>query len=182
MRRFLGDYLNVEENREILRVASLGVDSILFSLDVEMLVDRFMRGPKIVPLELVLTETQMTLIRFEVDKSTGQDVRVLERKTSARSIRSVSTSMLVDDWIVLHMDDEVDLVLKMLFKTEFLTQLQRVYQGNLPIKVVNRIVYHRKPGKTSELSVIAKVELGREISSLKGHSVYVGSGEPAFSG
>lgn len=80
------------------------------------------------------------------------------------------------------MDDQVDLVLNIVFKTEMITRLQWIFSGQLRVDVANTITYSRKPGKTTEFKFLPDHTLRSEQTMLKKYTLSVGSGQPTYSG
>ena len=182
MRRYLGDYLNAAENTELLRVCGISNQDIMFSSDCNQLVERLMRAPKMVSLEVVIAGSSLYLTHRNTEKTGQQPSRILDRKIIASGIRGVSTSSLCDDWIALHIKDEMDLVICCPLKTEFITHLQRILHGNLQVQVINEILYSKKPGKISEIKFVAAPESAREAVVQKGYTFHVGRGQSPAAG
>lgn len=102
MRRFLGDYLGVKENAEFIQLCRLLPREVEFSINCELLVDRFLRAPIVQPVELVMTSSTLSIVKMVEQKedTNVKQVRQLARQVQLRSINRISTSQQCDDWIV----------------------------------------------------------------------------------
>ncbi|KAJ1930391.1 class II myosin [Tieghemiomyces parasiticus] len=194
MRRYFGDYLGVGtaaqgEGYQLRAACGTGPgERVLFSAKGQVLAPRAMRSSKPSPRTLVVTTAAVYLVLASLERRL-LTYRV-ERKIALVALRGLSTSTLQDDWVVLHVtpgagsgatkDDNVDVILSCMFKTELMTQLVTASGGSLAVNVQPQITYTKKATKTQVLKFI-KNEQFPVRDQYKSHVVQIGSGQPPAS-
>uniref|UniRef100_A0A3P8UKW5 Myosin IEb n=1 Tax=Cynoglossus semilaevis TaxID=244447 RepID=A0A3P8UKW5_CYNSE len=146
-RNFVGDYIGTENHPEIRQF--VGRRERIDFADVVVKYDRRFRTVK---RDLILTPKFLYLIGREKVKQgpdKGQIREVLKRKIEVHKIQSVSLSTLQDDFFIVH-EEEYDSVLQSIFKTEFLSLLDKRYhektEKKLPLKFNNLLEFKVKKG------------------------------------
>ncbi|KAI0244222.1 class II myosin [Massospora cicadina] len=178
MRRFHGDYLdvNLPPGAALRSAATMASDErALFSGKVQLLIPRPLRSSKLSPRVLIATAKALYILVTVVEKKLAQIK--LERKVPLISIDRASVSTLRDDWLVLHVQGDVDLVLSTPFKTELCTHLNTATRNQLTLHVVSSIEYAKKSNKVGTIKFI-KDEAQVKYDVYKNHVVTVGSGQP----
>ncbi|KXN67518.1 hypothetical protein CONCODRAFT_82259 [Conidiobolus coronatus NRRL 28638] len=168
MRRFSGDYLglNLKKTGEAMRnICSISDKDTVFSFKVEVLMPRPLRSSKPLPRILVMTKDCLYILATVVEKKAAQ--LKVERKLSITMLTGVSLSNLQDDWMVLHVRDDIDIVLICPFKTEFATHLNRVTNSRITIN--------------QGTIKFQKDENAPKDGVYKSHTVSIGTGSPATS-
>ncbi|XP_072166992.1 unconventional myosin-If-like [Diadema setosum] len=133
-RNFVGDYIGYEHNVSLQALVARR-ERIEFADKVNKYDRRF----KITKRDLLLSARNVYLIgREQIKKGPekGQIKDVIKRKIPLNHIRSVSLSTLQDDMFVLHVAEEYDSLLESVFKTEFLTVLDKKFNETLQQKLV----------------------------------------------
>ncbi len=139
-RRFLGDYLGINNNGgpgEMIR-SSVNVGSnepVLFSCRCELLVSKLGRSSKPEPRTLVLTPKSVYIVKQAL---VNRQVSIqAERTIALGAIRFVSASKLKDDWfaIAAGSQQEPDPLVSCVFKTEFFTHLKRTTRGSMDLRI-----------------------------------------------
>ncbi|KAI9293500.1 hypothetical protein K502DRAFT_354867 [Neoconidiobolus thromboides FSU 785] len=178
MRRFYGDYLNVNsENVGSLFRSAAGFsagEKAIFSSKVQLLVPRPLRSSKPSPRILLISGQNLYILATVVEKKMAQIK--LERKVPLGSITKASLSTLRDDWVVIHVRDDIALVINTIFKTELCTHLKDTSNSRITIDVTSSIEYSKKSNKTGTLK-FTKDEKEDKYDSYKNHTVSVGSGK-----
>ncbi|WFD29654.1 class II myosin [Malassezia sp. CBS 17886] len=182
MRRFLGDYLDLDGSSaegRMLRAAA-GLDShepVAFSARAQLLVSRLGRTSRPSPRFLVLTNRAVYIVVTHLANKQLQTV--CERRIPLTGIRSVGVSALRDDWVVLNTGDteQGDPLLHCAFKTEFLAQLLQQTGGNTHVLVSNQLEYQRRGRKRAHVA-FRKDESVSVGDVYKSATVSVASGEP----
>lgn len=181
MRRFMGDYLDVNgssaEGRMLRACAHLSAgEHVVFSARAQLLVSRLGRTSVPSPRFLLLTPRGVYLLVTHLVNKRPQTT--CERMIPLSTIQGVSLSHLRDDWIVLKTGmDEGDPLLHCDFKTEFVAWLLQQSGGRTHVTIAPQIDYLRKGRKKAHVSF-------RKDESLVSGDVYkssvvsVGSGEP----
>lgn len=128
-RNFVGDYIGVE-SRPVLQSLVGRREKVLFA----EIVKKYNRRFKPTRCDLILTGKALFLIgREQVKKGPqkGKYVEVVKRKLNFENISHVSLSPLQDDFVIIHIRDDYDSFLEIVFKTEFLLTLSKKYQALL---------------------------------------------------
>lgn len=106
---------------------------------------------------------------------------VNERTINLNIVKSVSTSTLRDDWLVIHADSpEGDAVISCVFKTEMISHMLQQTGGRIGANVSETIQYSKKGGKPVTMKFVRDEKI-RKDDVYKSHVVSVPSGEPANS-
>ncbi|KAG0072126.1 class II myosin [Linnemannia elongata] len=186
MRRFLGDYLGVNNKggQGQLIKSAIGIndqDFCVFSGRVQLLVARPMRSSKPSPRTLVLTSSHMYLV---VSTLVGKVLQMkLERSVMLNAIKAVSISNLRDDWMIFSIDtmnpEEGDIVLECDFKTELIAHLLQRSGGRIGVNIGPQFEFAKKKGKTGTVKWVKDERAKTE--TYKSHVVTAPSGEPADS-
>eukprot|EP00002_Diphylleia_rotans_P012413 TRINITY_DN2428_c0_g1_i1.p1 TRINITY_DN2428_c0_g1~~TRINITY_DN2428_c0_g1_i1.p1 ORF type:complete len:1093 (+),score=254.33 TRINITY_DN2428_c0_g1_i1:94-3372(+) len=183
-RRFYGDYLHAKANPAIFQAigAHLSANPVIFSFRCESLTQRTLRSTKLSARTIVVTRKSVILLKAVRE---GQVISYqVDREVALSSITGVSLSCNQDDYIVLHVANDADIVLDCDFKTELTTILYTQLSKSLPVKFSNKIEYKKKKDKTTNI-VFAKDEM-KKISFLdqgmfKDDTVLICTGMPATS-
>ncbi|KAJ9087552.1 class II myosin [Entomophthora muscae] len=178
MRRFHGDYLdvNLAPGAALRSAANMPSDELaVFSAKVQVLIPRPLRSSKPSPRIMIVSSKAIYILVTVMEKKLAQIK--LERKVAFGSVNKVSVSTLRDDWLVLHVQGDIDLVLSSIFKTEICTHLNTASQGRLTIDIASSIEYAKKSNKTGTIKFI-KDETEVKFDTYKNHTVTVGSGQP----
>jgi myosin-1 len=90
--------------------------------------------------KFIITESHIFLISTEISKNgpeKGKPVEFIKRKLDFSQLSSVSLSTLQDDFLVLHILNDYDIVFEQLFKTEIVTVLSTQYSKlfKKPLKI-----------------------------------------------
>ncbi|KAJ1978049.1 class II myosin [Dimargaris xerosporica] len=190
MRRFYGDYLEVNTARggmgsQVRQICGFSsAEHVLFSSRVQLLVARPLRSSKPSPRMLVLTNAALYFVISTIERRL-LTLRV-DKKIPLVTVQSVSTSTLMDDWLVVHLSPEVsredggDILLSCPFKTELVTWMRKALHGRLAFEVMPQITYKKKGTKTQTIKFV-KNEQFPKADMYKSHVVQIGSGEPAHS-
>ncbi|KAI8361629.1 P-loop containing nucleoside triphosphate hydrolase protein [Mortierella sp. GBAus27b] len=188
MRRFLGDYLGVNNKggqsqmiREAIGISDKEKDFVVFSSRVQLLVSRQMRSSKPSPRTLVLTASNMYLI---ISQLVGKSLSMkCERTVMLNAIQGVSISNLRDDWMVFSVDtmnpEEGDIVLECDFKTELISHLLQRSGGRISVNIAPQFDYIKKKSKSGTIKFVKDDRVKTE--TYKSHVVTVPSGEAADS-
>ncbi|EDQ91894.1 uncharacterized protein MONBRDRAFT_31331 [Monosiga brevicollis MX1] len=145
-RNFVGDYIGYQDNPS-LRALVEKKERVEFAYTV-VKYDRRFRPQK---RDLLLTSKHIYLIGREKQKkgpNKGEYLEVVKRKLPLDQISRVSLSTRQDDFVVLHVDAEYDTPVEMVFKTEFLTLLDKKYRDvtnrTLSVQFADRIEFKVK--------------------------------------
>ncbi|TBU29834.1 P-loop containing nucleoside triphosphate hydrolase protein [Dichomitus squalens] len=183
-RRFMGDYLDLNGKsalgEELIEACGLGRDQVTFSSRGQILVSKLGRSSKPSPRFFILTDKAF-YIAVTTAKD-GQTVTTLERKINLVTIKSVSMSILRDDWLVLNLGptEEGDPILSCVFKTELVTHMLRLTQGGISVLIGPTIEYNKKKEKKAQIKFVKDETVPRN-DTYKSHTVHVPSGEPPSS-
>lgn len=181
MRRFLGDYLDVNgssaEGRMLRASANLpGTELVVFSGRAQLLVARLGRSSIRSPRFLLMTSRAVYILVTHLVNKRPQTTT--ERVIPLTAIRSVGFSHLRDDWMVLQTGlDEGDPLLHCDFKTEFVAHLLQQTRGQTHVTIAPQLEYVRKGRKKAHIS-FRKDETVHLGDIYKSSVVTVGSGEP----
>ncbi|UZJ52816.1 hypothetical protein CBS101457_002136 [Exobasidium rhododendri] len=185
MRRFMGDYLDVNGSSaegELLKRASgmASTETVVFSSRSEILVSKLGRSSKLQPRFLLLTDKALYILITQLINKQTQTT--CERKIMLGSIASVGLSNLRDDWIVLNVpsSQEQDPLLHTVFKTELTTYLLQRTNGGINVNIASQVEYSKGKDKKAHIT-FKKDETVRKGDVYKSSTVMVGSGEPATS-
>lgn len=187
-RRFMGDYLDVNggspTGEMLSRTCGIGkAEPVSFSSRAEIMVSRLGRTSKPSPRFIVLTNKAFYIV------VTTKEGTTVERKILVGSVKGVSFSNLQDDFIVLNLGatEEGDPILIVKFKTELVTQLNRVAGGTITVNAGPTIDYTKKKDKKAQIKAVkgdtSAVKAQEKISGAgyKSHTITIGGGEPASS-
>ncbi|GLH11924.1 Unconventional myosin IC [Gryllus bimaculatus] len=133
-RNFVGDYIGMD-CRPVLQSLVGRREKVLFAEVVKKYDRRF----KSTRRDLILTAKAIFLIgREQVKKGPekGKCVEVVKRKLDLQNISHISLSPLQDDFLIVHMRDDYDSILEVVFKTEFLLTLSKKYQAHVNRELV----------------------------------------------
>ncbi|KAJ4435524.1 Unconventional myosin-Ie [Periplaneta americana] len=128
-RNFAGDYIGLD-SRPVLQNLVGRREKVSFAEVVKKYDRRFKAARR----DLILTSRSVFLIGREAVKKgpeKGKHIEVIKRKLDFENISHVSLSTFQDDFIILHMKEDYDSLLEMIFKTEFLLLLNKKYQTQL---------------------------------------------------
>lgn len=139
MRRFHGDYLDINHAPGAALRSAAGMasdETAIFSAKIQVLIPRPLRSSKPSPRILIISSKAVYILVTVMEKKLAQIK--LERKAPLASITKASVSSLRDDWLVLHVQGDIDLVLSTIFKTEICTHLHGITQSRLVIDIASR--------------------------------------------
>ncbi|KAL1585810.1 Myosin-1 [Cladosporium halotolerans] len=191
-RRFLGDYLGMDPSHdgsggtgEFLRKSAVGQNEwVAFSSRCEVLVSKIGRSSKPEARILVVTENKdrKQPINVYIIKQAMAEKRLqisAERTIPVRSIKSISTSNLKDDWfaICVGSGQEADPLINCVFKTEFFAQLDRLANIRGQVQFGDKIQYNKKGGKAATVKVTKDPSVRRD-DVYKSSEIRTGPGEP----
>ncbi|KAI9144606.1 P-loop containing nucleoside triphosphate hydrolase protein [Paraphysoderma sedebokerense] len=180
-RRYLGDYLDVAGNggKALREVANLAASElIIFSEKIHILVSRMLRSNKLSPRILLLTDKYIYVIVTKIENNIA--VQRVDRQIDIKSITHLSMSNLQDDFLVIHLGAESDLVLVNHFKTELASYLVHLGNGRIKLAVASEIEYtNSKDQKKGKLKFVRDDTLPPNMEAkYKKDKVTVGPGEP----
>ncbi|PKI83271.1 Myo1p [Malassezia vespertilionis] len=181
MRRFLGDYLDVNggaaEGRMLRAAAGISNgEPAVFSARAQLLVSRLGRTSRPSPRFLIMTNhTVYILVTHLVNK---MPQTVCERRIPLTAIRSIGLSTLRDDWVILNTGaDEGDPLLHLDFKTEFVSYVLKGTHGSVHVNIAPQLEYMRKGRKKAHVAFKKDESIPRG-DVYKSSTVFVPSGEP----
>ncbi|KAK1124066.1 hypothetical protein K0M31_007090 [Melipona bicolor] len=186
-RQFIGDYIGLGDKPQILNL--IGRREKVFFAEV---VKKYDRRFKISRKELILTNKFLYLIgREQIKKgpTKGKLVEVIKRKLSFSQISYVSLSKLQDGFLIIHVKEDYDSLLELIFKTEFLINISKRYVEEtghiLNIKFSNNLEFKVKKegwgsGGTRQIRFIQMEYGNKEILKPSGKilNIWIGPGLP----
>ncbi|MCO5589704.1 hypothetical protein L7F22_043672 [Adiantum nelumboides] len=185
MRKFMGDYLDVNGNSaegEMLRRASgmANNETVAFSGRCDLLVSRLGRSSKAQPRFLLLTDKAVYLLITQLINKQPQTT--CERKILLGAISGIGLSGLRDDWLIINVSNsqEPDPLLHTPFKTELVTHLLQRTSGGINVNVANHLEYSKGKDKKGHVD-FKKDETIQRGDVYKSSNVAVPSGEPPSS-
>ncbi|XP_067131867.1 unconventional myosin-Ie-like [Centruroides vittatus] len=125
-RNFIGDYIGLDQHP--------GIRSLLGRrehVEFAETVKKYDRRFKISKRDLIITAKHIYLIgREKVKKGAdkGQVKEVIKRKIHLENVIHIAMSKHQDDFVVIHVKNEYDSLIECVFKTEFVTVLNKKYQ------------------------------------------------------
>ncbi|GAB7356705.1 hypothetical protein MBLNU459_g7411t1 [Dothideomycetes sp. NU459] len=180
-RRFMGDYLGIQNNGgsgEMIRKA-IGLsasDQVLFSCRCEVLVSKLGRSSKPEPRFLILTRKNVIIVKQAIINKALQIMA--EQTIPIGAIKYISASTLKDDWFAIGVGSPQapDPLVNCIFKTEFFTHLKQATRGSTDIRIGDTIQYNKKPGKPSTIKVVKDSTVPRD-DLYKSGTIHTGPGE-----
>ncbi|XP_071858540.1 unconventional myosin-Ie isoform X1 [Bombus fervidus] len=186
-RHFMGDYIGLDDKPQILNL--IGRREKIFFAEVVKKYDRRFKTSRI---NFILTNKYLYLIGQEQIKKgpeKGKLVEIIKRKLPFNQISYVSLSKLQDGFLIIHVKEDYDSLLELIFKTEFLINLSKRYVEEtghiLNIKFSNNLEYKVKKegwgsGGTREIHFIQMEYRNKEILKTSGKilNVWIGPGLP----
>jgi myosin I len=141
-RRFLGDYLGINNNggpgETIRKSINIGSnEETLFSCRAELLVSKLGRSSKPEPRTLILTRRNIYIVKQVL---VNRQVSIqAERTIPLGSVRFISCTTLRDDWFALGVgsQQEPDPLLNCVFKTEFFTHFMIATRNGTDLRIGN---------------------------------------------
>ncbi|KAH0956465.1 hypothetical protein HN011_000851 [Eciton burchellii] len=124
-RNFVGDYIGLEGKPQTMNLIGRR-EKVLFAEVVKKYDRRF----KMCRRDLILTGKCLYLIgREQVKKGSekGKSIQVIKRKLPFNQISHISLSTLQDNFIIIHTKEDYSSLLESVFKTEFLSVLNKKY-------------------------------------------------------
>ncbi|XP_066593037.1 unconventional myosin-Ie-like [Prorops nasuta] len=122
-RKFVGDYIGLENKPQIMGLIGRR-EKVLFAEVVKKYDRRFKMSRR----DLILTGKYIYLIgREKVKKEKGKSVEVVKRRLTFDQLSHISLSTLQDNFIVVHVKEDYASLLELVFKTEFLMTLSKIY-------------------------------------------------------
>lgn len=183
-RSYMGDYLACNDRIGFGKfvVSQVNIsDKIIFSSRGEVLIAKFGRSSKRLPVVFVLTQTYLSVIsEVLVDK------RLTLKKDFDIPIKGLSyiaLSKYQDNWmaLALHSPNQQtpDLFINLDFKTELLTHIKKLNPG-LSIRIGPTVSYQKKPGKihTIKFQIGSGPEVPPYGDQYKSGTVIVNQGLP----
>lgn len=175
-RNFIGDYIGLDFRPNLQTLAGRR-EKVYFA----EIVKKYDRTFKVARRDLLLTGSCLFLIgreRVKKGPAKGTYQEVIKRKIRFEEIGCLSLSTLCDDFVVVHVKDDYDSLLEIMFKTEFLSCLCKHYQNrmsrSLMIKFSNSIEYRIKKegwggGGTRTVSFVLNTsDNAREVTNVSG--------------
>eukprot|EP00049_Salpingoeca_infusionum_P018370 m.356955 g.356955 ORF g.356955 m.356955 type:complete len:1042 (+) comp17672_c0_seq1:247-3372(+) len=126
-RNYIGDYIGFGDNPTLRSLVGKKT-RVEFAYTV-VKYDRRFRAQK---RDLLLSANHLFIVGREKIKkgpNKGQVEEVIKRKIALDQIGSVSLSTKQDDFVIIHVPNEYDTPMEMVFKTEFLTLLSEKYEA-----------------------------------------------------
>lgn len=187
-RNFMGDYIGLDDKPQILNLIGKK-EKILFAETARKYDRRFKMSRK----ELILTNKYLYLIgREQIKKGAdkGNLVEVIKRKLSFNQLSHVSLSTLQDGFLIIHVKEDYDSLLELIFKTEFLILLNKKYVQEtghiLNIRFSNNLEFKIKKegwgsGGTRQIHFMQSDYGNNEILKPNGKilNVWIGPGLPS---
>lgn len=180
-RRFMGDYLGINASHgpgaQIRSGINLGSnEKAVFSCRGEVLEHKFGRSSKPSPRILVVTNSKFYIVAQVLAQNQVQ--MVIERMLPLGAIKFISTSTCRDDWVALGVGSpqEPDPLLNCVFKTELLTQMQRVMPGGFHLQIGDSVEYHKKANKLQAVKVLKDAPTPADF--YKSGAIHTQQGEP----
>ncbi|XP_034936680.1 unconventional myosin-Ie-like [Chelonus insularis] len=132
-RNFVGDYIGIDGRPGISRLLGRR-EKVVFA----EIVKKYDRRFKMCRRDLIVTDHCLYLIgrteksKKESSKKTQRTVEeVIKRKITFEQISHVSVSTLQDDFVIIHAKEDYASLLQIMFKTEFLSVLNKKYLQHL---------------------------------------------------
>ncbi|KAF7992566.1 hypothetical protein HCN44_004910 [Aphidius gifuensis] len=196
-RNFIGDYIGVNGRPGLINI--IGRREKIYYSEI---VKKYDRRFKICRRDLILTDNYIYLIGRAVIKNNNTNNKlnkpgfkkteeIIKRKISFDQISHISLSTLQDDFICIHIKDDYDSLLQLIFKTEFLSVLNKKYYEKifykLNIKFTNNIEFKIKKngwggGGTRQVKFVETNIGDNEILKINNKilTVTIGSGLPSI--
>ncbi|KAF1975206.1 hypothetical protein BU23DRAFT_459195 [Bimuria novae-zelandiae CBS 107.79] len=180
-RRFMGDYLGIGNKggpgEVVANAIGISNQEVLFSCRAEVLVSKLGRSSKPEARTLVLTKSNVYLVKQVL---VNRQVQIqAERTISVGAIKYVSCTTLKDDWFSIGVGSpqEPDPLVNCIFKTEFFTHLTNVLRGSLNLKIGETIEFNKKPGKPAQVKAVKDPAVPRD-DLYKSGTIHTAAGEP----
>ncbi|KAJ9600377.1 hypothetical protein L9F63_009305, partial [Diploptera punctata] len=128
-RNFAGDYIGLDSRPSLQNLVGRR-EKVEFAEVVKKYDRRFKASRR----DLLLTSKAVFLIGREPIKKgpeKGKHIEVIKRKLEFEHISHLSLSTLQDDFVILHMKEDYDSILEVVFKTEFLLLLNKKYHAQV---------------------------------------------------
>jgi len=154
VRKYFGDYLGIQGQRELLAAMGPGAsEPVMFSAKGQVVVHSSILGtPKLSPRFIIVTQRNIFTIMLKVKNNLAQ--HVLDRTVPIPSITSASLSPQFDNFLVLHVTEDADLIVQTDFKTEMLAWLNQHGSIRNNVTFVDKIKYQKKKGAFKELTFV----------------------------
>ncbi|XP_046402866.1 unconventional myosin-Ie-like [Ischnura elegans] len=139
-RNFVGDYIGVEYKPTLQSIVGRR-EKVMFA----EVVSKYDRRFKVARRDLILTANALFLVGRELIKKgldKGKYVEVLKRKLEFSQISLISVSPMKDDFVVIHTKQDYDSVLEIVYKTEFLSTLSKMYKAKLGRELIIKFSEH----------------------------------------
>ncbi|KAJ1826951.1 class II myosin, partial [Coemansia sp. RSA 2599] len=181
IRRFAGDYLNLNSGKKVPRgqllrdSAGIGNEKVIFSYNILALVPRAMRSA--IPLNRILVVTQNTVVVLATVIRENLLSYVPETRFSVSEIRDLAMSPYQDNWVIFHLNSKPDLVINCALKTELLTWLNIHSNERIKLQVNSTITYNNKKMKPTQIKFVKNENARGDVFEKK--TVQVASGQPA---
>ncbi|XP_039275959.1 unconventional myosin-Ie [Nilaparvata lugens] len=139
-RNFMCDYIGVESNPGLLSLIGPR-EKILFA----EVVKKYDRKFKVSMRDLILTPKALYLIGREKAKkknlwSQSEYIEVVKRKIEFDQIADVTMSSQQDDFVIIHLKADFDSLLELVFKTEFVFALAKIYAAHCKRELLVKFV------------------------------------------
>lgn len=172
-RTFVGNYLNITSSSHISTIANIQYNEVtVFSAKIQTLVPRPLRSSKLMSRILIITNEKITILQTE---KTDKKLKI-EKQLSISEIQKITASTLRDDWIIIGLNNDIDVLICSIFKTEIITHLVELNK-NITFNTSDNIQYTKKQNKKVVIKFVKDSTLKQDI--YKSHTVYVaGDGIP----
>eukprot|EP00761_Pharyngomonas_kirbyi_P012356 gb/GECH01012383.1/.p1 GENE.gb/GECH01012383.1/~~gb/GECH01012383.1/.p1 ORF type:complete len:1469 (+),score=336.96 gb/GECH01012383.1/:1-4407(+) len=186
-RQFQGDYVNFLDNAQLQEKMSDYIDEdVVFGDVVNKPVRKRFRGHRIDKVNVLVTNQALYFI--ERMKKKKQYFMELTKRARLPEITGVSLSTLQDNWVIVHIQSQEDLLFECDKKTEMVSILNDNYKQtnnrDLPITFANSLPYQANPkGKKKSVEFKKDENPKYKLANLTGSSskwsVTINSGLPA---
>ncbi|KAI9220376.1 P-loop containing nucleoside triphosphate hydrolase protein [Blastocladiella britannica] len=181
MRRYVGDYLDVAgPGGAFLRGAAelAPEDLVIFSTRAQIVVFRWLRSSKLSPRMVVMSDKHLIIVVSKLENNVV--VQRAEHKLPFKAIKQVTLTPHQDDFVLLSVDGDEDIVLTIPFKTELATYLN--HQARIPIKVEPELkVTNKKQAKAHSIKIAKDEAIKDGHWTFKKDKIAVNTGAPASS-
>jgi len=183
VRKYFGDYLGMQGQRELLAAMGPGAsEPVMFSAKGQVVVHSSILGTqKISPRFIIVTQHNIYTIMLKVKNNLA--THILDRQVPISQINSATMSTQYDNYLVLHVTEDADLVVSTDFKTEMLAWLNQHGSIRNNVTFADKIKYAKKKGAFKELTFVkdAMHKLAAQNPFFKKGKICTSDGQPASS-
>jgi myosin I len=187
VRKFFGDYLQMDSQQELKRAMGGGAsEAVYFSAKAQMVISAGLLGTqKLSPRFLVITASALYLIKMQQKK--GLVEHILERSVPLNMITGATFSTQHDDFAVLHtpleQKEHWDIPLKTDFATEMVTWLSAYGQVGSNVQFNDLVEWRKKGGGKKKITFVQDNmhKMAAENPFFKKGKIFTSPGEAASS-